>query len=263
MFSNKVVQPSTSTRNLFSGGATSASGTNPFGGENKNTNPFGSSSAVNTSSTNANQGSYPVAMMNPVMIDQSNIMYLSSNNPNRHSKLSTFPDNIKMGFYLIENKFENNERYMEAFNKAYSKDDMTELKEQTDEAVKAVKTAWNSLSSVNTQVKSLQEELEKNQTVTSEMKLALRHIKNGDDEFEIPSKYFDDLVMQFEARLTQYKKRIEEMEDIINSSLEKEKNQNQYMNEEGNDGSNFQDAQGSSNNSDMLYQVLKLLYDNF
>lgn len=263
MFGNKSLQPTTSSRNLFGGGSTSASGTNPFGGGGASSNPFGGGSAANNSSAGANQSSYPAAMMNPGMIDQSNIMYLSSNNPNRHSKLSIFPDNIKNGFYLIENKFENNERYMEAFNKAYSKDDMTELKEQTEEAVKAVKSAWNSLSSVNTQVKMLQEELEKNQTVTSEMKLALKNIKNGDDEFEIPSKYFDDLVTQFEVRLTQYKKRIEEMEEIINSSLEKEKHQNQYMTEEGNEGSNLQDVQGNSNNSDMLYQVLKLLYDNF
>lgn len=49
--------------------------------------------------------------------DTSNIMYLSSNNPNRHAKLASFPDNIKAGFYFIENKIENNERYMNAFSK--------------------------------------------------------------------------------------------------------------------------------------------------
>jgi hypothetical protein len=111
MFTRKPLESSTSSRNLF-GGATTQSSTASTGlFAPKPANPFGGSSAPSTA---------PTTMMAPTMIAAGaaeNIMYLSSNNPNRHAKLSTFGDAIKAGFYLIENKFENNERYMDAFNK--------------------------------------------------------------------------------------------------------------------------------------------------
>lgn len=132
--------------------------------------------------------------------------------------------------------------------------------------MKSVKSAWNALSTVNHQVKALQEELESNQRVADEMALALKHIKNGDEEFDIPSTFFSNLLSQFENRLSQYKKRIDEMEEIINSSLEKE-NQKQRSLQEGtmNDDAMGlgEDGQGDSTNSSMLYQVLQLLYNNF
>lgn len=111
MFARKPLESSTSSRNLFGGGTTQSStgSTNPFGA--KPSNPFGGSST-----TSANfQTVIPPTLIPAGAVE--NIMYLSSNNPNRHAKLSTFSDNIKAGFYFIENKFENNERYMDAFNK--------------------------------------------------------------------------------------------------------------------------------------------------
>ena len=42
---------------------------------------------------------------------------------------------------------------------AYAKDDIPELKKQTEEALRSVKTAWNALNSVNFQIKNLQNEL--------------------------------------------------------------------------------------------------------
>ena len=84
--------------------------TSPFGGAAK-PNPFGGTG------TTATQPQNPFGALGMGSAESSNIMYLSSNNPNRHSKLSTFPENIKKGFYFIENKFENNDRYLEAFSK--------------------------------------------------------------------------------------------------------------------------------------------------
>lgn len=162
---------------------------------------------------------------------------------------------------------------------------MTELKDQTNEAVKAVKGAWNSLSSINHQVKGLQEELENNQRVADEMCLILKHIKNGDMEFDIPSSYFSNLISQFETRLTQYKKRINEMEEIIKASLEKESQKQKRM-QDGkfidsipqklippfysltnlktiDDFTFGEEGQGDAANSSLLYQVLQLLYNNF
>lgn len=245
---------SSSKPNPFGGGGTSTSGTSPFGGGGSTStttqpaNPFGSMGGANTTT--------------------SNIMYLSSNNPNRHSKLSTFPEHIKKGFYFIENKFENNERYQDAFTKesVSTNEDMTELKDQTNEAVKSVKSAWNALSNVNHQVKVLQEELENNQNVVDEMRYVLDQINKGSTNLDVPSTFFVNLLSQFESRLSQYKKRIEEMEEIINSSLEKE-NQKQRLVQEGNvedEAMEYEDQnQGGSTNSSLLYQVLHLLYNNF
>lgn len=140
------------------------------------------------------------------------------------------------------------------------------MKDQTNEAVKEVKSAWKALTNVKSQVKLLQEELEQNQRVAEEMVLTLKHIKNGDEEFDIPSTYFANLLTQFESRLSQYKRRIDEMEEIINSSLAKE-TQRQRMAQEGsiNDDvmGNDADGQGDSHNFALLYQVLQLLYNNF
>ena len=56
------------------------------------------------------------------------------------------------------------------------------------------------------------------------------------------------------------------MEEIINSSLEKE-NQKQRLIQEGSaavdDPMGYDDSQGVSTNSSLLYQVLHLLYSNF
>ena len=56
------------------------------------------------------------------------------------------------------------------------------------------------------------------------------------------------------------------MEEIINSSLEKE-NQKQRLMQEGSaavdDPMRYDDSQGISTNSSLLYQVLHLLYSNF
>ena len=46
------------------------------------------------------------------------VMYLSTGNQYRHSKLSSFPDDMKNQFYAIENQYQNNERYQEATDKA-------------------------------------------------------------------------------------------------------------------------------------------------
>ena len=200
---------------------------NPFWGAAK-PNPFGGTGTTTTQPQN------PFGALGMGSAESSNIMYLSSNNPNRHSKLSTFPENIKKGFYFIENKFENNDRYLEAFSKgkkttwptyklylAHSTEDMIELKNQTAEAVKSVKSGWNALNNINIQVRMLQLELESNHNVVDEMKFVLDKIKKGSDDISIPSTFFVSLLGQFESRLSQYKKRIDEMEEIINSSLEK------------------------------------------
>ena len=246
--------------------------TSPFGGAAK-PNPFGGTG------TTATQPQNPFGALGMGSAESSNIMYLSSNNPNRHSKLSTFPENIKKGFYFIENKFENNDRYLEAFSKgkkttwptynlylAHSTEDMIELKNQTAEAVKSVKSAWNALNNINIQVRMLQLELESNHNVVDEMKFVLDKIKKGSDDISIPSTFFVSLLGQFESRLSQYKKRIDEMEEIINSSLEKE-NQKQRLMQEGSaavdDPMGYDDSQGVSTNSSLLYQVLHLLYSNF
>jgi DNA repair exonuclease SbcCD ATPase subunit len=179
-------------------------------------------------------------------------MYLSSSNPNgmignsitgenRHTKLASLSDNIKAGFYFIENKIENNERYMNAFNKGrdsynsldYSSEDMNELKEKTNEAVKEVKSAWKALSSIKSQVQLLHEELEHNQRVAEEMVVILKHIKNGDEEFNIPSNYFSNLLSQFENRLNQYKRRIDEMEEIIINTNQAREQKQMIGQEEG------------------------------
>ena len=143
---------------------------------------------------------------------------------------------------------------------------MIELKNQTAEAVKSVKSAWNALNNINIQVRMLQLELESNHNVVDEMKFVLDKIKKGSDDISIPSTFFVSLLGQFESRLSQYKKRIDEMEEIINSSLEKE-NQNQRLMQEGSaavdDPMGYDDSQGVSTNSSLLYQVLHLLYSNF
>ena len=170
--------------------------TSPFGGAAK-PNPFGGTG------TTATQPQNPFGALGMGSAESSNIMYLSSNNPNRHSKLSTFPENIKKGFYFIENKFENNDRYLEAFSKgkkttwpiyklylAHSTQDMIELKNQTAEAVKSVKSAWNALNNINIQVRMLQLELESNHNVVDEMKFILDKIKKGSDDINIPSTFF-------------------------------------------------------------------------
>lgn len=89
---------------------------NPFGGDAK-PNPFGSTTTGTTAAAAQAQPQNPFGALGMGSAESSNIMYLSSNNPNRHSKLSTFPENIRKGFYFIENKFENNDRYLEAFSK--------------------------------------------------------------------------------------------------------------------------------------------------
>lgn len=143
---------------------------------------------------------------------------------------------------------------------------MIELKNQTAEAVKSVKSAWNALNNINIQVRMLQLELESNHNVVDEMKFVLDKIKKGSDDISIPSTFFVSLLGQFESRLSQYKKRIDEMEEIINSSLEKE-NQKQRLMQEGSaavdDPMGYDDSQGVSTNSSLLYQVLHLLYSNF
>ena len=143
---------------------------------------------------------------------------------------------------------------------------MIELKNQTAEAVKSVKSAWNALNNINIQVRMLQQELENNINVVSQMQYHLQEIKKGNTEIDIPSTYFYSLLGQFESRLSLYKKRIDEMEDIINSSLEKE-NQKQRFVQEGSaavdDPMGYDDSQGISSNSSLLYQVLHLLYSNF
>ena len=112
----------------------------------------------------------------------------------------------------------------------------------------------------------LQLELESNHNVVDEMKFVLDKIKKGSDDISIPSTFFVSLLGQFESRLSQYKKRIDEMEEIINSSLEKE-NQKQRLMQEGSaavdDPMGYDDSQGVSTNSSLLYQVLHLLYSNF
>lgn len=65
---------------------------------------------------------------------------------------------------------------------------MNELKTQTNEAVKSVKSAWNALSSINHQVNSLQEELEANQRVVDEMALTLKNIRDGRDDYDFDEK---------------------------------------------------------------------------
>lgn len=97
---------------------------------------------------------------------------------------------------------------------AYAKEDLPELKVQTSSALKAVKNAWNALANVNLQVKNLQQDLEKNQDVVQEMKYMLHEVKNGNSTHQIPAKFFVDLLEEFEERLNQYKKRIEEIEGI-------------------------------------------------
>ena len=95
--------------NMFTRSTGSGASTNPFGGGSK-PNAFGAGSTTT-------QTQNPLASFGYGSAESNNIMYLSSNNPNRHTKLSTFPENIKKGFYFIENKFENNDRYLEAFAK--------------------------------------------------------------------------------------------------------------------------------------------------
>lgn len=158
-------------------------------------------------------------------IPENTIMYLSTGNPHRHAKLSTFPDNVKAGFYFIENKYMNNQRYQEATDKAliaFAKEEAPELKKETSEALKSVKSAWNALSNVNLQVKNLQNELEKNQDNVQQMKYMLHEIQNGNPTQKIPSDFFVSLLEQFETRLSQYKKRIDEIEGMLDSSLEKD-----------------------------------------
>ena len=258
------LNPTTSTKNIFGGTSSKpSSGTNPFGGSQKPNNPFGGQNSGNSTVNNNSQPSYSLPMMNPGVVEGSNIMYLSSNNPNRHSKLSTFQDNIKRGFYFIENIFENNERYMDAFRKLYSHEDMAELKETSNEAVKSVKSAWTSLNSVNNQLKILQGELEKNKNVSDQIALALKNLKNGEEDVEIPSSYFQDLITQFEARLSNYQKRIDEIEELINSSLEKESQKKSLLKKGSLNNDLEYEAQSDLSNTNLLYQVLQLLYDNF
>ena len=67
---------------------------------------------------------------------------------------------------------------------------MIELKNQTAEAVKSVKSAWNALNNINIQVRMLQLELESNHNVVDEMKFVLDKIKKGSDDISIPSTFF-------------------------------------------------------------------------
>ena len=135
----------TSSSNIFGGGnktsnnpfSTNQTSNNPFGNSSNNTNsanPFGGNSSTDN---NAN----PFNMVGMGANESS--MYLSSNNPNRHAKLNTFADNIKAGFYFIENKLENNERYRDAVDKNLLEyaSMRNSLKEETNEALKAVKGA--------------------------------------------------------------------------------------------------------------------------
>ena len=211
--------------------------------------------------------------------ESSNIMYLSSNNPNRHSKLSTFPENIKKGFYFIENKFENNDRYLEAFSKG-KKDNLANRLtlfssfnwryDRTQKSnCRSSKISKKCVECSEQHKYSSQDAptgVESNHNVIDEMKFVLDKIKKGSDDISIPSTFFVSLLGQFESRLSQYKKRIDEMEEIINSSLEKE-NQKQRLMQEGSaavdDPMGYDDSQGVSTNSSLLYQVLHLLYSNF
>lgn len=259
MFGKSTLKPSTSSKNIF-GSTTSSSSTSAFGGGQKSSG-FGSSSSMFGSKSTAATGQSTGSVINPGA-DTSNIMYLSSNNQHKYSKLSTFPDNVKAGFHFIANIFENNDRYMQEFKKLYSPDDMAELSEASNEAVKAVKSAWTSLSTVNTQLRSLQNELETNKTVCEEIKLALKTLKEGDEQVDFPSTYFQSLISQFEARLSLYQKGIDEVEELIDSSIQKESERSLMERGVLNDDFGYE-GQSDLSNTSLLYQVLQLLYDNF
>lgn len=156
----------------------------------------------------------------------------------------------------------------------YSSEDMTELKEKTNDAVKEVKSAWKALSSIKSQVQLLQEELEHNQRVGEEMVVILKHIKNGDEEFNIPSNYFSNLLTQFENRLNQYKRRIDEMEEIIINTNQAREQKLKIGQDDGMSGIfqeklakfnplGYEEEQTEASKFALLYQVLQLLYNNF
>jgi len=93
------------------------------------------------------------------------------------------------------------------------------------------------------------------------MKYLLHEIKNGNPTHKIPSNFFEDLLEQFESRLTQYKKRIDEVEEILNASIEKESFRKRLTQ----DGTYIEDMDVDQQEStaSLLYQVLHLLYQNF
>ena len=82
------------------------------------------------------------------------------------------------------------------------------------------------------------------------MSYSLNEIKNGNSDYQIPTNFFVELIEQFESRLNQYKKRIAEIENLLDLTLEKESEMDL---EAGNQESPVEE----------LYQVLNFLYQNF